>query len=99
MSGVLNKLWTALRGAANEAGEAAVDVNATRISIRRFAMLTRSCAMPGRTGRHDGQADRGAYHLPKSRRSSRSTPAISRQTLAKQKAAESAGQTAEVAEA
>ena len=31
MSGVLNKLWTALRGAANEAGEAAVDANATRI--------------------------------------------------------------------
>ena len=31
MSSVLNKLWTALRGAANEAGEAAVDANATRI--------------------------------------------------------------------
>ena len=31
MPGIVTKLWTALRGAANEAGEFAVDANATRI--------------------------------------------------------------------
>ena len=44
MSGVLTKLWTALRGAANEAGEAAVDANATRIldqEIRDVALASR----------------------------------------------------------
>jgi phage shock protein A len=31
MPGIVTKLWTAIRGAANEAGEIAVDANATRI--------------------------------------------------------------------
>jgi phage shock protein A len=98
MSSVLSKLWTALRGAANEAGEAAVDVNATRIldqEIRdadnelRDARIALASMMGKQTvernHREEKQAKLEEY------------AGYIRQTLAKQKAAESAGQATEIA--
>jgi phage shock protein A len=98
MSGVLNKLWTALRGAANEAGEAAVDANATRIldqEIRDADAELRDArvALAGMMGKQTVERN----HLAEKQAKLEEYAGYIRQTLAKQKAAEAAGQQAEVA--
>ena len=97
MSSVLSKLWTALRGAANEAGEAAVDVNATRIldqEIRDADNELREAriALAGMMGKQTVERN----HLAEKQAKLEEYAGYIRQTLAKQKAAESAGQTAEI---
>src|SRR5689334_23098640 len=98
MSGVLTKLWTALRGAANEAGEAAVDANATRIldqEIRDADSELRDArvALAGMMGKQTVERN----HLEEKQAKLEEYAGYIRQTLAKQKAAEAAGQTAEAA--
>jgi phage shock protein A len=98
MSSVLSKLWTALRGAANEAGEAAVDANATRIldqEIRDADNELREAriALASMMGKQTVERN----HLAEKQAKLEEYAGYIRQTLAKQKAAESAGQTAEIA--
>jgi phage shock protein A len=98
MSGVLTKLWTALRGAANDAGEAAVDANATRIldqEIRDADNQLREArvALAGMLGKQTVERN----HLAEKQAKLEEYAGYIRQTLAKQKAAESSGQTAEAA--
>jgi phage shock protein A len=98
MSGVLTKLWTALRGAANEAGETAVDANATRIldqEIRDADNELRDArvALAGMMGKQTVERN----HLAEKQAKLEEYAGYIRQTLAKQKAAEAAAQTAEVA--
>jgi phage shock protein A len=99
MSGILTKLWTALRGAANEAGEAAVDANATRIldqEIRdadgelRDARVALSEMM--------GKQSVEQTHLAEKRAKLEEYAGYIHQTLAKQKQAQGAGQSAEAAQ-
>jgi phage shock protein A len=97
MSSVLSKLWTALRGAANEAGEAAVDVNATRIldqEIRDADNELREAriALASMMGKQTVERN----HLAEKQAKLEEYAGYIRQTLAKQKAAESAGQTADI---
>lgn len=96
MSGVLTKLWTAIRGAANEAGEAAVDANATRIldqEIRDADNELREArvALSGMMGKQTVERN----HLEEKQAKLEEYAGYIRQTLAKQKAAETAGQAAE----
>jgi len=96
MSGVLTKLWTALRGAANEAGEAAVDANATRIldqEIRDADNELREArvALSGMMGKQSVERN----HLAEKQAKLEEYAGYIRQTLAKQKAAETAGQASE----
>jgi phage shock protein A len=98
MSGVLTKLWTAIRGAANEAGEAAVDANATRIldqEIRDADNELREAriALAGMMGKQTVERN----HLAEKQAKLEEYAGYIRQTLAKQKAAETAGQSAEAA--
>lgn len=98
MSGILTKLWTALRGAANEAGEAAVDANATRIldqEIRDADNELREAriALAGMMGKQSVEQN----HLAEKRAKLDEYAGYIRQTLAKQKEAQSAGQSAEAA--
>jgi phage shock protein A len=97
MSGVLTKLWSALRGAANEAGEAAVDANATRIldqeirdadSELREARIALSAMMAKQSVEQN--------HLAEKQAKLEEYAGYIRQTLAKQKAAQAAGQAADV---
>ena len=97
MSGILSKLWTALRGAANDAGEAAVDANATRIldqEIRDADQELREAriALAGMMGKQSVEQN----HLAEKQAKLEEYAGYIRQTLAKQKAAESAGRSAEV---
>jgi len=90
MSSVLNKLWTALRGAANEAGEAAVDANATRIldqEIRDADAELREAriALAGMMGKQTVERN----HLAEKQAKLDEYAGYLRQTLAKQKAAQS----------
>lgn len=96
MPGILTKLWTAVRGAVNEAGEAAVDANATRIldqEIRdadndlREAKVALASLMGKRTVEEK--------HLAEKQAKLEEYAGYIRQMLAKQKAAEASGQTAE----
>ena len=98
MSGVLTKLWTAIRGAANEAGEAAVDANATRIldqEIRDADNELREArvALSGMMGKQTVERN----HLEEKQAKLEEYAGYIRQTLAKQKAAETAGQASEAA--
>ncbi len=98
MPGVLTKLWTAIRGAANEAGDAAVDANATRIldqEIRDADNELREArvALASMMGKQTVESN----HLAEKRAKLEEYAGYIRQTLAKQKAAETAGQAAEVA--
>jgi len=98
MPGILNKLWTALRGAANDAGEAAVDANATRIldqEIRDADNELREAriALAGMMGKQSVEQS----HLAEKQAKLEEYAGYIRQALIKQKAAEAAGQTAEVA--
>src|SRR5690242_16312519 len=98
MPGVLTKLWTAIRGAANEAGEAAVDANATRIldqEIRDADNELREArvALAGMMGKQTVERN----HLTEKQAKLEEYAGYIRQTLAKQKAAESSGQAAEAA--
>jgi phage shock protein A len=99
MSGVITKLFTALRGAANDAGEMAVDANATRIldqEIRdadtelREARIALANLMAKQTVEKNGLADRQAKIDEYA--------GYIRQTLAAQKAAEGSQQTAQAAQ-
>ncbi len=98
MPGIVTKLWTALRGAANEAGEFAVDANATRILDQEI----RDADSELRQAR-DGLANlMGKQTVEKNHRVEKETKLSEyagylRQLLAKQKAAEQAGQAAESA--
>ncbi len=98
MPGIVTKLWTALRGAANEAGEFAVDANATRILDQEI----RDADMELRQAR-DGLASLMAKQtVEKNHRGEKAAKpgeyaGYLRQLLAKQKAAEQAGQAAEAA--
>jgi phage shock protein A len=99
MSGVLNKLWTAVRGAANEAGEAAVDANATRIldqEIRDADAELRQArvALADLMGKQSVEQS----HLAAKQAKLEEYAGYIRQTLGRQKAAEAAGRTAEVAQ-
>jgi phage shock protein A len=99
MSGILEKLWTALRGAANEAGEAAVDANATRIldqEIRDADAELRDArvALAGMMGKQSVEQN----HLAEKQSKLDEYAGYIRQTLAKQKAADAAGRTAESAQ-
>jgi phage shock protein A len=98
MSGVLTKLWTALRGAANEAGEAAVDVNATRIldqEIRDADNELREAriALAGMMGKQSVEQT----HLAEKQAKLEEYAGYLRQTLARQQAAAKSGQSAEAA--
>jgi phage shock protein A len=98
MSGVLTKLWTALRGAANEAGEAAVDANATRILDQEIRdadgeLRQARVALAGMMGQQTVERN----HLEQKRAKLEEYAGYIRQTLAKQKAAETAGQVSEAA--
>ena len=97
MPGVLTKLWTALRGAANEAGEAAVDANATRIldqEIRDADNELRDAriALANMMGKQTVERN----HLTEKQAKLEEYAGYIRQTLAKQKAAETANQAADV---
>jgi phage shock protein A len=99
MSGILTKLWTALRGAANEAGEAAVDANATRIldqEIRDADLELRDArvALSEMMGKQSVEQN----HLAEKRAKLEEYAGYIRQTLAKQKQAQGAGQSAEAAQ-
>lgn len=96
MSGIITKLFTALRGAANEAGEAAIDANATRIldqEIRdadnelREARVALANLMAKQTLEKNSLADKNAKLSEYA--------GYIRQTLAKQKEAEAARKSAE----
>lgn len=98
MTGVLNKLWTAMRGAVNEAGEAAVDANATRIldqEIRDADAELRQArvALADLMGKQSVEQSR----LTEKQAKLDEYAGYIRQILARQKAAEAAGQTAEAA--
>jgi phage shock protein A len=99
MSGVITKLFTALRGAANDAGEMAVDANATRIldqEIRdadaelRDARIALANLMAKQTVEKNGLADRQAKIDEYA--------GYIRQTLTAQKAAEAGQQTTQAAQ-
>ena len=98
MPGIVTKLWTALRGAANEAGEFAVDANATRILDQEI----RDADAELRQAR-DGLASLMAKQsVDKNRRAEKDAKlneyaGYLRQILAHQKAAEQGGQSAEAA--
>src|SRR5690348_11966206 len=98
MPGIVTKLWTALRGAANEAGEFAVDANATRILDQEIrdadnelrqardglaSLMAKQTVEKNHRGEKDAKLGEYAGYL--------------RQLLAKQKAAEQAGQATEAA--
>src|SRR3974390_2507075 len=98
MPGILTKLWTALRGAANEAGEAAVDANATRIldqEIRDADNELREArvALAGMMGKQSVEQN----HLAEKQAKLEEYAGYIRQTLAKQSSASGAGQSAEAA--
>jgi phage shock protein A len=98
MPGILTKLWTALRGAANEAGEAAVDANATRIldqEIRDADNELREArvALAGMMGKQSVEQN----HLGEKQAKLEEYAGYIRQTLAKQSSASGAGQSAEAA--
>lgn len=99
MSGILTKLWTALRGAANEAGEAAVDANATRILDQEIRDADRELrdarvALSEMMGKQSVEQN----HLTEKRAKLEEYAGYIRQTLAKQKQAQGAGRTAEAAQ-
>ena len=96
MSGILTKLWTALRGAANEAGEAAVDANATRILDQEIRdadgeLRDARIALSEMMGKQSVEQN----HLAEKRAKLEEYAGYIRQTLAKQKQAQSAGRSAE----
>ena len=99
MSGILTKLWTALRGAANEAGEAAVDANATRILDQEIRdadgeLRDARVALSEMMGKQSVEQN----HLTEKRAKLEEYASYIRQTLAKQKQAQGAGQAAEAAQ-
>ena len=99
MSGIFMKLWTALRGAANEAGEAAVDANATRILDQEIRDADRELreariALAEMMGKQSVEQN----HLAEKRAKLEEYADYIRRTLAKQKEAEGAGRTAEAAQ-
>jgi phage shock protein A len=98
MPGIVTKLWTALRGAANEAGEFAVDANATRILDQEIrdadtelrqardglaSLMAKQTVERNHRGEKDSKLNEYAGYL--------------RQLLAKQKTAEQGGQASEAA--
>jgi phage shock protein A len=98
MPGILTKLWTAMRGAVNEAGEAAVDANATLIldqEIRdadndlREAKIALAALM--------GKRNLEEKHLTENQAKLEEYAGYIRQIIVKQKAAEGANQAAEAA--
>lgn len=98
MPGLLNKLWTAMRGAVNEAGEVAVDANATRIldqEIRDADTELREArmALAALMGKQSVEQN----HLTEKQAKLQEYAGYIRDTLAKQKAAEAAGQAADAA--
>jgi phage shock protein A len=99
MSGILTKLWTALRGAANEAGEAAVDANATRILDQEIRdadgeLRDARIALSEMMGKQSVEQNR----LAEKRAKLDEYAGYIRQTLAKQKQAQGAGRSAEAAQ-
>ena len=99
MPGVINKLFTAIRGAANEVGEAAIDSNATRIldqEIRdadnelREARVALANLMAKQTVEKTGLADK--------QNKLNEYAGYIRQTLAKQSEADAAGKKQDAAQ-
>jgi phage shock protein A len=98
MSGILTKLWTAMRGAVNEAGEAAMDANATRILDQEIRdadndLREAKVALAALMGKQSVEQ----RHLEEKQAKLEEYAGYIRQMIVKQKAAEAAGQTAEVA--
>ncbi len=98
MPGIVTKLWTALRGAANEAGDLAVDANATRIldqEIRDADSELRQ-ARDGLASLMAKQSIEKKHRIEKDSKLAEYAGYL-RQLLAKQKTAEQGGQSAEAA--
>jgi len=98
MPGVINKLWTALRGAVNEAGDAAVDANATRILDQEIRdadgeLRQARVALADLMGKQSVEET----HLAEKQAKLKEYEGYIRETLSRQKAAETAGQTADAA--
>jgi phage shock protein A len=96
MPGIVTKLWTALRGAANEAGDLAVDANATRILDQeiRDADFELRQARDGLASLMAKQSVEKSHRVEKDAKLSEYAGYL-RQLLAKQSAAEQGGQAAE----
>jgi phage shock protein A len=98
MSGILTKLWTAMRGAVNEAGESAVDANATRILDQEIRdadndLREAKVALAALMGKQSVEEK----HLTEKRAKLEEYAGYLRQMIVKQKAAEAGTQAAEVA--
>ena len=96
MPGILTKLWTAMRGAVNEAGEAAVDANATRILDQEIRdadndLREAKVALAALMGKRSVEEK----HLAEKQAKLDEYAGYIRQIIGKQKAAEAASQTAE----